>query len=84
MATAKLKIKLNYKGFRELRTNRKAVQELERRGRNVKAAGGSGMEMSTYVGRQRARVTVYAATPAAKRREAKSRSLTRALDAGRR
>lgn len=78
------KIKLNLEGFRKLRTSKKVIEDLERRGRNVAAAAGPGMEASTYVGRNRARVSVIANTPAAKRREAKDRALTRALDAGRR
>jgi hypothetical protein len=57
--------------------------DLERRGRNIAAAAGPGVEVSTFVGVNRVRITIRTATLDARIRQAKTKSLTRAIDAGR-
>lgn len=57
--------------------------DLRRRGARIAARAGSGMEVESSVGANRARVSVRTATPAARRAEAEDRALTRAIDAGR-
>lgn len=55
-------------------------------GRSVRAiaeAGGPGMEASVVQGRTRVRGSVITATQGAREAEARSRALTRAIDAGR-
>lgn len=57
--------------------------DLERRAKNVAKSAGPGMEADSDVGPNRARASVRTATLEARRREANSRTLTRAVDAGR-
>jgi hypothetical protein len=78
------KVKVNKKGVGELLKGKEVQADLERRGRQIAAAAGPGHEVQTYVGKNRARVTVRTATHAARLAEARTRSLTRAFDAGRR
>lgn len=57
--------------------------ELKARADRIAAAAGEGMEASVRVGRTRARASVITVTAKARENEARHRSLTRALDAGR-
>ncbi len=80
----KVKVTLNNAEFRKLRTSAPVVADLKRRLDNIAAAAGPGMRVRVSSGGSRARGTVYTATMAARRREARDRVLTKALDAGRR
>jgi hypothetical protein len=81
---AKIRLKFNLKGFRELRTDPKVVQDLEARARRVAQAAGDGVEvLPVQQARNRAHVLVAPVTGDAERRVAKDNSLIRALEAGR-
>lgn len=80
---SRVRIELNRAGVRELLTSPAVRADLERRARAIAAAAGSGMEVDSEIGRNRARASVRTATNAAMRREATERALTRAIDAGR-
>jgi hypothetical protein len=80
---ARVKVKMNKEGVRALLKEPGVVADLQRRGHNIAAAAGPGHEVQTFIGKNRARVTVRTATDAARRGEAKYRYLTRALEAGR-
>lgn len=62
------------------------LADLERRAHNIAAAAGGApdYEIDGMVGRTRARAMVWTATPEARYDEATRRTLTRAIDAGRR
>lgn len=60
------------------------VPVLRAMGESIAAAAGPGHEVETYIGRRRARVTVRTATDEARYAEATDRTLTSAVDAGRR
>lgn len=57
--------------------------DLKARANRIAAAAGEGMVASVQVGKTRARASVITATQKARENEARNRSLTRALDAGR-
>lgn len=78
-----VKIKLTRNGPRELRRLPAVEADLRRRAERIAAAAGPGMEVSSDRGVNRARASVVTATFAAMRREATSRALSRAIDAGR-
>ena len=80
---AKMTIKWNRKAFAELRKERGVMSDLIHRGRAIQEAAGPEYEWSPFTGRNRARVSVAAVTPQAKRKNARSNDLIRALDAGR-
>lgn len=77
------RVEINRAAVRDLLLSPEVTQELEQRGERIAAAAGDGNEVQTFRGRNRVRITVRTATPAARHREAASRSLTKALDAGR-
>lgn len=77
------RVKMNAKGARAILQSAEVQAELGRRARNVALAAGPGMEASVRVGANRARASVITGTAAARRAEATSKALTRALDAGR-
>lgn len=77
------KIKLNLKGFRALRNDPAVVADLERRARAVASAAGSGFEASAQKGKNRARASVITGTFEARREQAKTNVLQRALNSGR-
>ena len=77
------RIVLNRKGMRQLLRSPEVLADLKRRAEAIAAAAGSGMEVSAMVGRNRARASVITATHSARRAEATSRALTRAIDVGR-
>ena len=82
---ANIRWKLNRREVRALmREEGGVVRDLQRRGEAVAAAAGPGHEVETYIGRNRARVTVRTATYAARMKEARYRNLSRAFEAARR
>jgi hypothetical protein len=60
------------------------LPDLQRRAANIAAAAGPGFEVDSAIGKNRARASVRTVTFAARRAEATNRTLSRALDAGRR
>lgn len=77
------RIVLNRKGMRALLRSPEVLADLKRRAEAIAARAGDGMEPSAMVGKNRARASVITATHSARRAEATSRALTRAIDAGR-
>lgn len=84
---AKIKIVLNRKEVRHLLRGdgpyAGVASDLKSRARAIANAAGDGMETDSSVGANRARASVWTATREAMEAEAKDRSLTRAIDAGR-
>jgi len=78
-----VKIKLTRNGPRQLRQLPSVQANLRARAEAMNRAAGGGMNVDSMVGPGRARATVAAVTPAARRAEATSRALTRSIDAGR-
>lgn len=78
------RVQLDSKGIEQLLRSPEVVKDLERRAAAVAAAAGPGMRSGAYQGRDRARARVWTGSAAAKRAEAESRALTRAIDAARR
>jgi hypothetical protein len=78
-----VKIKLTRNGPRQLRQLPSVRANLEARAARIASAAGGGMNVDSATGPGRARATVAAVTPEARRAEATSRALTRAIDAGR-
>lgn len=86
MVVKGMRIKLNRAGIRELLTSEKVASDLQRRAEKIaSAAGGAevGFEAVKTGGPARARSIVITTTHEAKNREARDRTLTRAIDAGR-
>lgn len=73
----------NAAGFRDLMRSSEVLADLRRRGNAIAGAAGAGHDVQEFTGRKRARVTVRTSTRAAREREATTRNLTSALDAGR-
>lgn len=78
-----VRIVLNRRGVRELLRSPEILRDLERRANNIARAAGPGHEVDSAIGRNRARAAVFTDTFEAAHNEATSRSLTRAIDAGR-
>jgi hypothetical protein len=78
-----IRIEMNSAGIRELLRSAGVRADLARRARAIAAAAGEGMEVREELRRDRARASVFTATKEARIAEASTRSLTRALDAGR-
>ena len=78
-----VKIKLTRSGPRQLRLSGQVQADMVARAQRIDAAAGGGMNVDASPGRNRARATVAAVTDDARRREASSRVLTRAIGAGR-
>lgn len=68
---------------RALLKDRGVVRDLERRGHRIAAAAGPDHEVQTWLGRNRARVTVRITTKGAAVRESRTHALVRAVDAAR-
>lgn len=81
--TEVVKIKINHGAVRQLLTGGDIETIMIGLGRKIAAAAGEGVEVSSWVGRNRVRVTVRTATPEAMLDEAKNRTLTRAVGSGR-
>jgi hypothetical protein len=78
------KLKLNIPEVRRLRKSPAVAAELRRRGEKIRAAAGADdHEVQVFDGATRARVTVATSTWQGRYNEAKSQTLSRALDAGR-
>lgn len=73
----------HYAGFKKLRNSPEVKADLERRARAIAASAGSGFEVSSQGGKNRARASVITGTFEARREQAKSNVLQRALDSGR-
>jgi len=80
---ARVRATLNRSGVRELLQSDGVREDLERRADNISAAAGSGHEVDSDVGPNRARASVRTVTIEAMRAEAESHNLLRAVDAGR-
>ena len=80
---AGVRVRMNPKGARAILRSPEVLAELRRRADRVATVAGDGMEADGGVGPRRARASGRTATIQARRREAKSKALTRALDAGR-
>lgn len=78
-----VRLRLTRSGPRQLRLSGEVQADMAARARRIDQAAGGGMNVDAAPGRNRARATVAAVTPDAQRREASSRALTRAIDAGR-
>jgi len=76
-------IRVNRAAIRELLKDDAVLADLTSRGEAIRNAAGEGVEMRTGRGRNRVRVSVFTATPEAMLNEARDRSLTNAVDAGR-
>lgn len=79
-----MRVKLNKASVRALLRSPEIQRDLKRRADAIAQAAGPGFEADLSVGRNRARATVRTATRAARRAEATNRTLSRAVDAGRR
>ena len=80
---ADVRVVLNRAAVRALLRSPEVKADLERRARSISAAAGPGNEVESEVGINRARAAVVTETVEAMLNEAKNRTLTRALDAGR-
>ena len=78
-----MRVEVNRQAIRDLLKSPGVVADLEARGRRVAAAAGPGHKLDSSVGKIRARVGVITDPTEARRSEARSRSLTRAIDAAR-
>lgn len=81
--SGKAEIHLNSAGIRKLLRSAEVQAELKRRADRIAAAAGPGMEASVVAGANRARASVITGNARARRAEATTADLTRALDAGR-
>jgi len=77
------RIVLKAGGARELRRHPKIEADLLARAKRIAAAAGDGHEASSQVGVNRARASVITVSFPAMVREARDRTLTRSIDAGR-
>ena len=82
MAGDKSKLELNHATVEQL-LKVAVMPKLRAAGNRIAAAAGEGFEVDARVGANRARVTVRTATFEARHAEAKNRTLTKALGAGR-
>jgi hypothetical protein len=83
MMARPVRIKLNHAGVADLLTSSEVASLLAGMGQAIADAAGSGHRVETEVGPSRVRVDVFTETFEAMEREATTRSLTRAIDAGR-
>ena len=80
---AKVTIKLDSPGIEKFLRSAEVEQDMRRRAGNIARAAGDGMHHGTVQGRDRVAGQVWTGTVQARQAEAKDRTLTRALDAGR-
>lgn len=80
---SRTRVVLNLRGFRDLRRSPEVEADLLARGRRIAAAAGPGYGVQTWLGRNRARVTVRTSTPETRRAETENPVLLNSLDAGR-
>jgi len=76
-------VKLNYKGFRELRRSPAVKADLLRRGQRIAEAAGPGYIAQESPGRNRARVVIIPDTYEAAVDSLQNLTLIRVMDAGR-
>ncbi len=76
-------IKINPRGIEQLLKEQGVRDDLERRAHRIAAAAGDGHKVDSQVGSKRARAAVITDGYEAARREARSKSLTSAVDAAR-
>jgi hypothetical protein len=76
-------VKVHRQAILDLLKSPAVVADLEARGRRIARAAGPGHRVDSEVGKIRARVGVITDPTEARRSEARSRSLTRAIDAAR-
>jgi len=81
---ARTRVTLNRSAVSDLMQSDEVRADLVRRAENIAAAAGSGHEVDSDVGPNRARASVRTVTVEAMYDEATSKRLTRAIDAGRR
>lgn len=79
----KIRIEISSAGIQALLKSPEVQADLEGRARRIAAAAGDGMEVSSRIGKTRARASVITATRKARKAEAVDRALTSAIDAGR-
>lgn len=77
------RVVINKKAVGEILRSPAVLADLEARARRIAAAAGPGHKVDSEVGTKRARAAVITETTEARRAEAKARTLTRAIDAGR-
>jgi hypothetical protein len=80
----RLRLKLNRSGMRQLLTSPGIAADVRRRAEAVAANAGPGHRIDSQIGPNRARAAVITDSFEARRAEATSRNLTRALSAARR
>lgn len=78
-----VRVKVNRAAIRALLKSPEVADDLDRRARRIASAAGTGFEVDSRIGSNRARSSVRTETFEARRAEATGRSLTRAIDAGR-
>lgn len=77
------RVKVNQQAVSDLLRSPEVLADLAARGARIAAAAGPGHRVEQEIGPNRARVAVITDTTEAVKSEAKHRSLTRAVDAGR-
>ncbi len=77
------RVKLNMKGIRAVLKSQPVIDEVARRAHRIKMAAGDGFVVVVKPHKYTARAFVQTDTPEAARRQAESKVLNRALDAGR-
>lgn len=80
---ARNKVTLNSKAARALLQGPEVQADLRRRAESIRRSAGTGYATSVSVGPNRARGEVRTASYLARRREARQKTLTKALGAGR-
>jgi hypothetical protein len=80
---AVVRVKLNRRNVAALLKDERVRADLEGRAKRIAAQAGPGMSYDSIIGRNRARATVWTDTPEAMVNEARSGSLSSAIDAGR-
>lgn len=83
MGREKVTVRLHRARVRDLLKSPDVVADLVTRAEAIAAAAGEGCEVDVSGGKTRARVSVRTATPEAVRAEARDKTLTRAIGAGR-
>jgi phosphosulfolactate synthase (CoM biosynthesis protein A) len=78
-----MRIKLDRKAMRDLLRSPELLADVEERARRIAQTAGDGHGVRSEVGRNRVRAAVVTESFEAARAEARSRNLTRAIDAGR-
>lgn len=75
----KSKITINYKGIGEVLKSTEVIDLLESKAKQIQMRAGEGYEVTTYIGKSRANVSVKAETKKAKRDNSKNNTLLKAM-----